>query len=404
MWTGACVGPNLIFGHAFSHKESYVLVNTETSKHPVDVADEHFHSPRSACANWPPVAALCSLRLPPVGEPTTLKILPRDLPPRLGGRRWSPLEILDLRHFSSVDLRPLLEDETQVWSRLLSWDYSGSAEMILRYVDAKILPGYAAVDRGRVFGYSFFVYEGNKGVIGDLFVVNGNRLPNAREVELKLLTHVIETLQQSPGIHRVEAQLLAHEANSVARPFLETGFQRHPRLFMKLALGTSTPPKVPTHPDVDIRPWAESDYQPSAAVITAAYRGHVDAQINDQYHTLSGSLRFLNNIVRFPGCGVFDAESSYVALDRKAKSLIGLILCSRVRKDVGHVTQVCVLPEYRSRGIGEALLAATEGNLRKRNFALLSLTVTEGNSRAVALYQRLNFESKRIFDAFVWEG
>ena len=151
------------------------------------------------------------------------------------------MEILDLRHFSSVDLRPLLEDETQLWSRLLSWDYSGSAEMILRYVDAKILPGYAAVDRGRVFGYSFFVYEGSKGVIGDLYVTNGTRLPNAREVEIKLLTHVIETLQQSPGIHRVEAQLLAHEANAVSRPFLETGFQRHPRLFMVLPLGKAAP-------------------------------------------------------------------------------------------------------------------------------------------------------------------
>jgi hypothetical protein len=149
--------------------------------------------------------------------------------PRVAAAGRSPLEILDLRHFSSVDLRPLLDDETQLWSRLLSWDYSGSAEMILRYVDAKILPGYAAVDRGRVFGYSFFVYEGSKGVIGDLYVANGARLPNAREVELKLLTHVIETLQQSPGIHRVEAQLLAHDANVVSRPFLDTGFQRHPR-------------------------------------------------------------------------------------------------------------------------------------------------------------------------------
>jgi ribosomal protein S18 acetylase RimI-like enzyme len=314
------------------------------------------------------------------------------------------LEILDLRHFSSVDLRPLLEDETQVWSRLLSWDYTGSAEMILRYVDAKILPGYAAVDRGRVFGYSFFVYEGGKGVIGDLYVTNGNRLPDAREVEVKLLTHVIETLQQSPGIHRVEAQLLAHEANAVSRPFLETGFQRHPRLFMLLSLGKSAPEKIPTHPEIEIRPWTDADYQPSAAVITAAYRGHVDAQINDQYHTLSGSLRFLNNIVRFPGCGVFDAESSFVAIDRRAKSMIGLILCSRVRGDVGHVTQVCVLPEYRSRRIGESLLAANVENLRKRNFSLLSLTVTEANVRAVALYRRLNFESKRIFDAFVWEG
>ncbi|HEY4764756.1 MAG TPA: GNAT family N-acetyltransferase [Candidatus Sulfotelmatobacter sp.] len=314
------------------------------------------------------------------------------------------MEILDLRHFSSIDLRPLLADETQLWSRLLSWDYSGSAEMILRYVDAKILPGYAAVDRGRVFGYSFFVYEGSKGVIGDLYVTNGNRLPNSREVELKLLTHVIETLQQSPGIHRVEAQLLAHDANSVSRPFLDTGFQRHPRLFMTLDLGKAAAEKVLAHPEVEIRPWTDGDYQPSAAVITAAYRNHVDAQINDQYHTLSGSLRFLNNVVRFPGCGVFDADSSFVAWDRRAKSLIGLILCSRVRTDVGHVTQVCILPEYRSRGIGESLMAATESNLRKRNFALLSLTVTEANTRAVGLYRRLHFDLKKVFDAFVWEG
>jgi ribosomal protein S18 acetylase RimI-like enzyme len=314
------------------------------------------------------------------------------------------LEILDLRHFSSVDLRPLLDEETQVWSRLLSWDYSGSAEMILRYVDAKILPGYAAIERGRIFGYSFFVYEGSKGVIGDLFVANGGRLPNAREVQLKLLRHVIETLQQSPGIHRVEAQLLAHDAGSVVRPFLDQGFQRHPRLFMVLPLNPPPSRNAGVHPDIEIRRWTENDYQTAAAIITAAYRGHVDAQINDQYHTLSGSLRFLNNIVRFPGCGLFDIESSFVALDRKAKNLIGLILCSRVRGDVGHVTQLCVLPEHRSHGIGELLLAATVTNLRKRGFSLLSLTVTEANDRAVALYRRLGFDTKRVFDAFVWAG
>jgi hypothetical protein len=80
------------------------------------------------------------------------------------------MEILDLRHFSSADLRPLLEDEIAMWGRTLSWDYATSAEMILRYMDAKILPGYAAIERGSIFGYSFFVYEQNKGVIGDLFV------------------------------------------------------------------------------------------------------------------------------------------------------------------------------------------------------------------------------------------
>lgn len=314
------------------------------------------------------------------------------------------VEILDLRHFSSVDLRPVLDEEIRIWSRLLSWDYSGSADMILRYVDAKILPGYAAIERGRVFGYAFFVYEGSKGVIGDLFVVDGDRLPNPPTVESRLITHVIETLQQSPGIHRVEAQLLAHEAGAVARPFLEQGFSRHARLFMVLDLEAAGESRTPLPKEVEIRRWSEQDYQSAAAIITTAYRGHVDSNINDQYRSLSGSLRFLNNIVRFPGCGAFDPESSFVAVDKRSRTLIGLILCSRVRHDVGHVTQVCVLPDYRSQGIGEALLAATTHNLRRREFSLLSLTVTEANRRAVELYLRLGFDTRRVFDAFVWEG
>ena len=314
------------------------------------------------------------------------------------------MEILDLRHFSSVDLRPLLGDEVAVWGRLLSWDYSGSAEMILRYVDGKILPGYAAVERGRIIGYAFFVYEGSKGVIGDLFVANGSRSENTQEVQSRLLMHVIETLQQSPGVHRIEAQLLVHEAGEVARPFVEQGFHRHPRLFMVLPLEGTTS-QVPASPgEIEIRRWVESDYQPAAALITTAYRGHVDAEINDQYRTLGGSLRFLNNIVRFPGCGVFDAESSFVAVDKRIRSTIGLILCSRVRHDVGHVTQVCVLPEYRSHRIVESLLAATATNLRQRAFSMLSLTVTQANARAVDLYRKLGFDIKRVFDAFVWEG
>ena len=314
------------------------------------------------------------------------------------------MEILDLRHFSSSDLRPLLEDEIQVWSRLLSWDYTGSADMILRYVDAKILPGYAAVERGRVFGYAFFVYEGSKGVIGDLFVANGSRLPNSHEVESRLLVHVIETLQQSPGIHRIEAQLLVHEAGVVAKPFVDQGFERRARLFMVLPLGSDPKPAKALHPEIEIRRWLEQDYQPAAAVITSAYRGHVDSEINDQYRTLSGSLRFLNNIVRFPGCGTFDPDSSFVAIQKRTGSLVGLILCSRVRHDVGHVTQVCVLPEYRSHGIGEILMGSTCANLIRRRFSLLSLTVTEGNRRAVELYLRLGFTTNRVFDAFVWEG
>jgi len=314
------------------------------------------------------------------------------------------MEILDLRHFSGADLRPLLEEEIAMWGQSLSWDYAGSAEMIVRYMDAKILPGYAAIERGRVFGYSFFVYEQSKGVIGDLYVCDGGRTADRREVEERLLTHVIETLQQSPGIHRVEAQLLVHETGEVARPFLQQGFSKHPRVFMNFEMARHPQTAPPLSPEFEIRPWSEEQYQTAAALIMASYRGHVDSEINDQYRSLTGSLRFLNNIVRFPGCGTFDPRASFLVFHRRTRMLIGLILCSQVRADVGHITQVCVLPEYRSAGLGVALLAATTRSLRDRGFHAISLTVTQANNRAIALYERIGYESLRVFDAFVWEG
>lgn len=318
----------------------------------------------------------------------------------------SGVEILDLRHFNSQHLRPLLEHETRMWHQLMSWDYRSSAEMILRYVDSKILPGYAAVENGRVGGYAFFVYEGSKGVVGDLYADQTIRLagegPNA--VERLLAVHVIETLQQSPGIHRIEAQLLPHESGALSDTFGDEGFRQFPRLFMALPLNGNRKIEAFPAPDIEFRRWGEQDFQPAASVITAAYRGHIDSEINDQYRTLNGSLRFLNNIVRFPGCGTFDGNASFVAYSKSTRAVVGILLCSRVKEDVGHITQVCVLPEYRGKRLGETLIALCTQELRHRNFSALSLTVTEANTKAVGLYLRLGFDVKRRFDAFVWEG
>lgn len=315
----------------------------------------------------------------------------------------SGVEILDLRHFGSHHLRALLEHETRVWGQLMAWDYGASAEMILRYIDSKILPGYAAVEGGRVGGYAFFVYEGSKGVVGDLYADQTLGM-RGEAVERLLAAHVIDTLQQSPGIHRIEAQLLPHESGLLSGPFVQEGFQQFPRLFMHLPLKSASGLRITPFPDIEFRRWGEQDFQSAAAVITGAYQGHIDSEINDQYRSLNGSLRFLNNIVRFPGCGNFDANASFVAVHKLTRSVIGVLLCSLVKDDVGHITQVCILPEHRGRSIGESLIALCTHELRSRNFSALSLTVTEANFKAVELYLRLGFYVQRRFDAFVWEG
>lgn len=314
----------------------------------------------------------------------------------------TPVEILDLRHFGAAELRPLLEREATVWAQRMNWDYRSSAEMILRYLDSKILPGYAAMEDGRVVGYSFFIYEGSKGVIGDLFAETS--VNNPVRLQEEMLEHVIETLQQSPGTQRIEAQLLLHDLGEISGPFMRAGFRQFPRLFMGLRLGASRiRGQAAVPPQFVLRPWQEQDFQPAASIIMAAYHGHIDSQINDQYRSVPGAMRFLNNIVRFPGCGTFDPGSSFTAIYRPTNSIVGMLLCSRVKDDVGHVTQVCVLPEYRNRRIAQAMIESCAQALERRKFSELSLTVTEANTRAVELYLRLGFLKQRVFDAFVWE-
>jgi ribosomal protein S18 acetylase RimI-like enzyme len=144
----------------------------------------------------------------------------------------------------------------------------------------------------------------------------------------------------------------------------------------------------------------------------------MDAGINDQYCTLHGAQRFLHNIIRFPGCGVFDADNSWVLRNagtsaRKARTwgiaphalgLEAILLASRVRSDVDHITQLCVSPLLQSHGLGRILLeqCAIEG--AKRGLKALSLTVTEANTTALHLYERNGFTTLHRFEAMVWDS
>src|SRR5882757_3476735 len=124
------------------------------------------------------------------------------------------LEVLDLRHFSARQLRPLLEAEAQVWQQRLRWDYRSSTELLLQYLDSRILPGFVALDRGRIAGYTFCVYEGHKAVVGDAFAASGNP-EQSLQITDALLRRLMDLLLHSPNIGRVESQLLLYDAGQV---------------------------------------------------------------------------------------------------------------------------------------------------------------------------------------------
>ena len=303
----------------------------------------------------------------------------------------------------------MLEAESRVWGERLDWDYRASVQLLLQYLDARVLPGFVATENGRVLGYTFCVYEDRKAVIGDVFAVPGSENGyREREIEAMLLNHLLALLQNSPGVERIESQLLLHGHELHADLFRACSFSVYRRLFMDLRLrdaalaDTAERERALVAQGFELRAWRETDFQPAGSLIAHAYEGHLDSTINDQYRSVAGSLRFLHNIIRFPGCGHFDPQASQVLVHRATGALAGLLLCSRVREDVQHVTQLCVAARARGAGYGLLMLEMAARALAQRGFRKMSLTVTSGNDRAAALYRRVGFQEQHTFDAMVW--
>ena len=159
--------------------------------------------------------------------------------------RPAPFEILDLRQVRAPVLGALLAEEERDWGGELHWDYHPSVEMIRRHLDARSLPGYVALRQGTVAGYTFFVYEDDKGLLGDLYVPEafrherpfaGSLDSGAAGIATALLERALETLQHTPGLRRIEAQLLDFGLEPLEPVFAVCGFRCFPRLFFYKAL------------------------------------------------------------------------------------------------------------------------------------------------------------------------
>lgn len=313
-------------------------------------------------------------------------------------------EVVDLRQSNASDFTALLEAESEAWRTNLRWDYTASAHLIATCLNERRLTGYALVEGARIRGYSFFLNENEKGLIGDLFVEPGVEAPG---YALLLLEHVLDTLMAMPGIRRVEAQLPHFSAAELSSAFAPRHFATYLREFMALPLAREPAPQ-PT-PAADgltkefvIQPWERSYDRSAAQLLYHTYRHHVDAVINDQYASATGTARLIENIVHLRGCGEYLAPVSSVAIHRATGKLAGVLALTAVRPATAHIPQVAVAGEFQGAGLGSFLLQSAFEKLRRQGFEEVSLTVTAMNPGAVRLYERLGFKTFYTFGAFVW--
>ncbi len=307
------------------------------------------------------------------------------------------MAIVDLRQLSVRQLEPLLEEEARHWREELHWDYRTATELIKRFLDAHSLAGFAALENGQTAGYSFYVLEEQKGLIGGLYV--SERFPQ-QAIGRRLLDELLFNLRAIPQLERIEAQLMPFGCTMDAVLGAQ-GFQLFRRQFMLLDLRQPGVAEGPS-PGVRLEPWSDRHFEACARLIRLAYTDHVDGEINDQYRSHAGALRFLKNIILLPGCGQFQPAASLVLRSPGSDELLGAVLTSAVAPGVGHTTQICIQPGYQGHGLGRQLMLAAIAALRRLHFTELTLTVTSGNASAVHLYDTLGFRTIKTFTAGVW--
>jgi ribosomal protein S18 acetylase RimI-like enzyme len=309
--------------------------------------------------------------------------------------------LVELSHLRGGDLDELLAEEQLAWGSTLSWDFTPAADLVRRFLAIHALNGFALVAGSKVVGYSYFVSEDRKGLIGDLYIAREWSTPEHEDL---LLSGILQALIASPGVERIEAQLMMLKG-----PFERTlPLARHghiyPRIFMLADLDPIAQlPLLTTTSPVYFDPWEHAREADGARVIAAAYRDHVDSNINDQYRSYAGARKFLHNVIQYPGCGTFFAPASLLAIDGSRKAA-GLILSSLVSGSTGHITQVCVAPEWKGCGVGYELMRRALTAMAREGCERASLTVTAENRKAVSLYQSMGFRAVRRFAAYVWEG
>ena len=312
----------------------------------------------------------------------------------------SALEIVDLPKLAPGSLDELLAEETQVWLDRLQWDFNGSAELVRRFANMGSLSGKALSYRGNVVGYSYFIAEDGKGLLGDMYVMKQFSTP---ELENQLLNASVEELIRNWNCTRVECQLIltgstlrqvaacvkvpaVFERNFMLLP--ESGFSLEARQQPNFCI---------------IEPFGDHMQEDASRLIAESYSGHVDATINDQYRSVAGARRFLRNIIQYPGCGSFSYGASCVARDHGTNRAVGLSLASNISMEAGHITQLCISPKLRGTGLGYELLRRSIKGLAELGARQISLTVTSKNRLAVSLYERLGFRTAHCFPAMVWE-
>lgn len=291
-----------------------------------------------------------------------------------------------------------MEEEEKAWMSDLGWDYGTIRQILASFIKQKQLPGYVAISSQKAIGYSYFLINQMRGIIGALYASRTDQSQGAVE---QLLSLAISSLKDSPSVRRIESQIIPFHNLSISDTFAKHGFSCFSRCYLDLNLNDmATNPDL--HSNYNILPWRIGDLESAAEMTAVSYRNQIDAEICEDYRTMPGCRSYLRSLLENPGCGFFMPKASFIGLDKEG-FLSGFLISSRISERMAMIPQIAVHPSHQGRGLGKHLMHRSLKELLSLGFHSVSLMVSGENRRAFHWYQRLGFRIRKEFGAYIWD-
>jgi ribosomal protein S18 acetylase RimI-like enzyme len=314
----------------------------------------------------------------------------------------SVAEIVDLSSVQARDLQRLWDREIRLWSENLYWDVSSVVTAVRRAVDRKSLNGKAVRVGRSVVGYSYYMVECRRAVVGSVMLVPSM---SSHAVVSDLMGRLLSPLELDPAISRIESQFISFDMPWLAETFESRGYRSYSRAFLRRSLSPLALTSVEdwSGPSFELESWSKLDLTEASVLMQRAHAESVDAEMNELYRTRDGCRTMLDNILHQQGCGQSIPAASFVARDSGGE-LVGLVVSTEISPRHAHLAQVAVGPDVQGQGLGRAFLHRALATLSDNGYRTVSLMVSGANERAYSLYRTMAFEEILRFPVFAWDA
>jgi ribosomal protein S18 acetylase RimI-like enzyme len=310
------------------------------------------------------------------------------------------ISILPLADADLGALENLFDEECAEWLDLLKWDYKGSSMLIRDVTRQRQLAGVVAMNGSATIGFAYYVIEGSRCSIGDIYV---SRPWRGVGVDREMTAAIFDRLDRLNRLRRIESQCVGIGNDQADSLFQSRGFERLERYYMLLELGAPLESSAAVDlDDISIRRWQQSDAGQATRIIHRSYSDTHDSRINSQYRTLHGCGELLAILTDHIWCGDFIPQASSVALS-PGGSMAGVLLASHISKGIGHIGQISVHSANQNRGIGRRMIEGALMEFRRLGFTGVTLAVTGANTNAVHLYESCGFRTIHTFPVYYRE-